>query len=286
MSDSFRNIPLHSLPGEQSPVVLRNIEHKNPYDFTTEHRHTYFEIFFFKKGGGKQLIDFKESRVFSNSCYIVFPHQIHLLKRAATSNGLLVQFSEEVITSTQVLTLLQQHFHGGNPEVFFEKNKEKISKVEPLLELMFDTLKTDKTSAVGISVLLVQALILLLFDLKDASTSVVLTDDHKLLFEFQELLDQQYTTNHTVGKYASLLNTNEKKLAAVTKKNLGLSPLQVIHNRLLLEAKRLLIFQTNSHKEIAFQLGFDSPSSFSLFIKNKTGLNPSELVTQLAKIHK
>jgi len=62
--------------------------------------------------------------------------------------------------------------------------------------------------------------------------------------------------------------------------------LQVIHNRILLEAKRMLLFEEIAHKEIAFQLGFDSPASFSLFIKNKTGFTPSELNQQLVKIHK
>ena len=99
-------------------------------------------------------------------------------------------------------------------------------------------------------------------------------------------MDEQYSSNHLVNKYASSLNVSEKKLAALTKKYLGLSPLQVIHNKLLLEAKRLLTFKKNSLKEISFQLGFDSPASFSLFIKNKTGLTPSGLTDQLAKIHK
>ena len=61
---------------------------------------------------------------------------------------------------------------------------------------------------------------------------------------------------------------------------------QVIHNRILLEAKRLLLFEEITHKEISYQLGFDSPPSFSAFIKSKTGYSPSELTQHLAEIHK
>ena len=39
------------------------------------------------------------------------------------------------------------------------------------------------------------------------------------------------------------------------------------------------------HKEIAYELGFDSPASFSAFIKKKTGLTASEIQTQVAEIH-
>jgi AraC family transcriptional activator of pobA len=53
----------------------------------------------------------------------------------------------------------------------------------------------------------------------------------------------------------------------------------------LSEAKRLLLFEKGSHKEIAYDLGFDSPTSFSAFIKTKTGLSPSELSKQLSEIH-
>jgi AraC family transcriptional regulator, transcriptional activator of pobA len=112
-----------------------------------------------------------------------------------------------------------------------------------------------------------------------------LSGERKLLFAFQQQLEIQFRDNHQVSKYASALNTTEKKLAGITKKYIGQSPLQVIHNRLLLEAKRLLLFEDIAHKEIAFQLGFDSPASFSLFIKNKTGFTPSELNRQLVNFY-
>jgi AraC-like DNA-binding protein len=76
------------------------------------------------------------------------------------------------------------------------------------------------------------------------------------------------------------------KIAFRSCKKLELFPVGVIHNRILLEAKRLMLFEEISHKEIAYKLGFDSPASFSSFIKSKTGLSPIALVNQLAEIHK
>ena len=92
--------------------------------------------------------------------------------------------------------------------------------------------------------------------------------------------------NRGVQFYIEKLITTEKKLSSTIKKHTGLSPLQVIHNRILLEAKRLLLFEETTHKEITYQLGFDSPASFSTFIKSKTGFAPSELTKHLAEIHK
>ena len=49
--------------------------------------------------------------------------------------------------------------------------------------------------------------------------------------------------------------------------------------------KRLLLFGDLTHKNIAYDLGFDSPSSFSAFIKKKTGFTPSEIQAQVNKSH-
>jgi AraC-like DNA-binding protein len=106
------------------------------------------------------------------------------------------------------------------------------------------------------------------------------------MIEFNALLEANYKNQSTVNFYTSRLNVTDKKLASTTKKYTGLSPLQVIHNRILLEAKRLLLFDDVSQKEIGYTLGFDSPASFSAFIKNKTGLPPSELAIQLKYIYK
>ncbi len=280
------SLPVHSLGYNTAPVQVRRIEHKNPYDFTREHRHTYFEIFFFENGGGSQLIDFIDLPVKGKSCYIVFPQQIHLLKREPEAVGRLLQFGEEVLFSMQLRMLLQQHFFSNIPAIIFESDAARFQKCEVLVDLIGDAGVQQTATSHEIALHYLQALLLGLLDGKPAEENSMLATDRKMLFEFRQLLEQQFHENHQVTRYAAALNTHEKKLALVTKKFLGLSPLQVIHNRLLLEAKRLLLFESSSQKEIAFQLGFDSPANFSLFIKNKTGFSPSELSQQLVNFHK
>ncbi|HMT28317.1 MAG TPA: helix-turn-helix transcriptional regulator [Bacteroidia bacterium] len=286
MPHTFSTLPTHSLLLNEPPVQVRRIEHKNPYDFTTEHRHDYFEIFFFETGGGIQLIDFKEYPVVAKSCYIVFPQQIHLLRRAKKAHGRLVQFREEVLASSKIRLLLKQFSFEENAAVIFEKEQKKLNKTGLILNLLEEATQNKSAVSIELSLQYLQALILQLLDFRTATSGIALTDDRKLLFEFQQLLEAEYHENRIVTQYAQKLNTSEKKLALTIKKHLGISPLQAIHDRILLEAKRLLLFETTSHKEISFQLGFDSPASFSLFIKNKTGFSPSELNSQLVKIHK
>ncbi len=286
MPDHKSQLPVHSLSQIESPVQVRRIEHKNPYDFTREHRHDYFEVFFFESGGGSQLIDFHEYPVREHSSYIVFPQQIHLLIRAPEAKGMLIQFREEVIPSSQIRMLLQQTSYGEQAAIFFEQDSQKLLHLSSILELIKGA--ADKQTEISRNMCLhyLQALLLQLLEFSVKEPSIILPEDRQLLFDYRYLIDIEHCSNHSVNKYATSLNTTEKKLSAATKKYLGLSPLQVIHNRLLLEAKRMLLFENTSHKEIAFHLGFDSPASFSLFIKNKTGFSPSELNKELVQIHK
>jgi len=281
-----QHLPVHSLAARDFQIFVKAIQYKNPYDFTRVHRHDYFEIFFFETGGGSQLIDFVELPVNSHSCYLVFPLQVHLLKRSPEAAGLLVQFREEAIASGDLKNLLQLASFGKNTAVIFENNSRKLQQVWATLILLKQASESHSTYSHEISLHFLQALLFQLLEHRKATHKNPPSNDRKSAYQFQQLIEEQYLRNRTVQHYTSLLNLAEKKLSAITKKYWGLNPLQVIHNRLLLEAKRLLLFEDTSHKEIAFHLNFDSPASFSQFVKNKTGLAPSALQKRLTKIHK
>ncbi len=279
-------IPVHSLDGTNFPVCVREIEHKNPYDYTRVHRHDYFEILFFKSGGGNQLIDFIEYPVKPNSAYIVFPRQVHLLNRGKDAVGLLIQFPEEAIYSVSLRSLLRQISFGENPAVIFEEQSERVILFHEMLTTIDKSIEKSSTFSREISIHYLQAMLLQLLENFQFSHDKSSADERAILIAFQHLLDEKYMHEHLVHHYANELHITEKKLSGITKKHLGSSPLQVIHNRLLLEAKRLLIFENVPLKEIAFTLGFDSPASFSHFIRKKTGQTPSELSSNLVEIHK
>jgi AraC family transcriptional activator of pobA len=94
--------------------------------------------------------------------------------------------------------------------------------------------------------------------------------------EFNYLVEQHFRTHTTVKEYASLLSKSPKTLSNIFKKYIDRSPLQIIQHRRLLEAKRLLMSDRKSIKEIAFNLGFSDVQTFSHFFKKQEGRSPSE----------
>jgi AraC family transcriptional activator of pobA len=278
MKSSAENLPLHNLNSGESPLFIWDISHSNEYDFTQKHRHNYFEIIFFEKGRGKQLIDFQEYHLTDYTCYLIHPNQIHLLNRAPGSHGKLIQFRAESVMSPSLLSKLRERIWGGLGGIVFHDSEELYSNMIAIL----NQFNTDSETERNLHLLQV-----LLFDLlANSIDELEATSTDSGFNRFLQLVDAHFADQHSVQFYLSSLSISEKKLASLSKHHMGMSSLQVIHHRLVLEAKRLLLFGEESHKEIAYSLGFDSPASFSAFIKKKIGTTPSELQTQLEEIHK
>ena len=278
-------LPIHSLSDESKQINILPLDHTNPYDFKREHRHTYFEIMLIEKGGCNQLIDFKNYEGYDFSCYIICPQQIHLMNRN-NSSGTVIQFTEYRINSQELRANLRQLSFFENAAIIFENNNEFFNELQIVLAILSKHLSKNDATNNSLVTHLLEAFVSLVIENSCVKASSKIISDKKLLIDFYQLLELHFTRNVGVQFYVEQLVTTEKKLAEITKKHTGLSPLQLIHTRILLEAKRMLLFEETTHKEMAYTLGFDSPASFSSFIKTKTGLSPSELAVQLAEIHK
>ena len=91
-------IPSHTLSNDQtSNVVINRLSKSNDYDFSEPHRHDYYELFYFQKGGGEHEIDFKPFEIESDSFQLVAPGQVHQMKRAPGSMGFVFLFNNEDI---------------------------------------------------------------------------------------------------------------------------------------------------------------------------------------------
>jgi|TARA_B110000879_G_scaffold108611_1_gene145861 AraC-like DNA-binding protein len=85
------------------------------------------------------------------------------------------------------------------------------------------------------------------------------TETH-LFKDFSVLVDQNFKTLHTVTSYSASLGFSPKSVTKHFQKLGAIKPSTFIKNRILLEAKRLLIYTDKSLKEIAFELGFNDPA--------------------------
>lgn len=82
---------------------------------------------------------------------------------------------------------------------------------------------------------------------------------------------------HFVGEYANMLNISFRTLTKYVTESVRRTPLQIINDRIALEAQRLIQSTSLRIKEVAEHLGFDDPSYFVKFFNRQTGKMPTEM---------
>lgn len=100
------------------------------------------------------------------------------------------------------------------------------------------------------------------------------SQDMEFIRKFSQLVETHYTQHHNVADYAAMLNITPKALGKRISKHSPISPNDIIKNRIILEAKRLLIHTDLTVKEIGYKLGYDDPAYFVRLFTNQTDTSP------------
>ncbi len=105
--------------------------------------------------------------------------------------------------------------------------------------------------------------------------------NHKILHQLEEVLGRYFNSDAmvrnglpTVRYVAEALNVSPNYLSGMLKVLTGQSTQQHIHDKLIEKAKEKLSITDRSVSEIAYELGFEHPQSFSKLFKSKTNLSP------------
>jgi AraC-like DNA-binding protein len=97
----------------------------------------------------------------------------------------------------------------------------------------------------------------------------------ELVREFNFLVEVHFRNKHTVADYAALLHRSPKTLSNLFAQVSPKTPLQIINERKMLEARRLLRYTDQAVSEIAYGIGYEDVQTFSRFFKTQEGVSPS-----------
>lgn len=103
-----------------------------------------------------------------------------------------------------------------------------------------------------------------------------------IIREFNYLVESHFAKHHDVAFYASKLNKSPKTLSNLFAVISERPPLSIIHERIMIHARRQIVYTQLSIKEIAFDLGYEDVQSFSRFFKNKEGISPIQFREKLS----
>ena len=256
-------------------------------DLLVPHRKDHYLIVFVRRARTRQWIDMTPYILQDNTIYFTGPNQIIVKEEFKQLWSTGIAFTPEFLSfqenaSLSKLPLLQ------NPQNRHELllTTADISFVEDMLlkintEYQHPGEWQQRMLTAYLTVLLTYLSRLYTAQFKDDATSV----DKLLLKHFQEKVNECFRELREVGDYASLLHISPGHLSEVVKAQSGKPAIKHIHNRMILEARRLLFHTQHPLKEIAFDLGFADASYFNRFFKRETGLTPAEYRANIRKMY-
>lgn len=164
-------------------------------------------------------------------------------------------------------------FYGSHGVMVLDPGHDGQRRLGALLAVFLDEFDTRDHMQGDMLRMLLKRLILLCTRLaRDVTGADRLSEPQvEVVRRFNLLVEQHYRTLHRVSDYARLLNKSPKTLANLFAQYQQRSPLSIIRSRIALEGQRLLLYTDRSAKQIAADLGFDSPATFSRFFKAETG---------------
>jgi AraC family transcriptional activator of pobA len=233
---------------------------------------------------GQQEYDFDEGIMFFISPGQVFGIEVNkdaVLKRS----GWLLLVHPDFLWNSQLAKTIKkyEYFKYSVHEALFLSEKEEITIMGMLhnIEQEYHS-NIDKFSQ---DLIIVQLELLLTYADRFYHRQFITRkiSSHKILDRLEEILTEYFNEDHlshkglpSVQYVADKLNVSPNYLSELLKVLTGQSTQQHIHEKLIEKAKEKLSTTDLSVSEIAYELGFEHPQSFSKLFKTKTSLSPLE----------
>lgn len=269
------------LPQEFEIVDLATLYQDFKATLTTTHRAGFFHIIWFQQGSPTHLVDFNPIKIKPNTLLFLNKDTVQRFDDKSKFGGKAILFTDSFFCKTDADTkFLRNSILFNDLFTVSQFQVQKPSKLfAEILQQMKDELQNTKDDS--------QADILqnLLHNFllhsererrKQNFTEVKKGADLDYVMLFKDLLEAGYKNQKQVNYYAKEIIITERRLNQATTKVLGKSPKELIDDRVLLEAKRILAHTTESIKEIAYQLGFEEPTNFIKYFKKHSLLTPTE----------
>jgi AraC family transcriptional regulator, transcriptional activator of pobA len=242
------------------------------------HRHNFYHLVLFTSGKGFHKIDFEKFALKQGQIYFMIPGQVHSWQFEKNVDGFVLNFSETFMNSFLRNDHYLEQFPfleglAANSVIDLDKATAK-NAVALFQKILQEDLQKKAQFRDQQRLDLLSLFILVNRNLNIKQTGPAAKNNDLAIRNFRKLVEQHYTTLKLPKDYAALLYITPNHLNALCNDILGKSAGEIIRDRILLEAKRLLINADLSISEIAWQLNFADNSYFSKFFKKQAGTTP------------
>lgn len=270
--DDFMNSP-----ATQGFYMNRLSAHLRTHAFINRpHRHNFYILAFFAQGTGTHTIDFVTYTFSPGAVFFLSPGQVHHWSLSPDVEGSILFFSREFIEGYFAARHVSDYtvFRKGYQYLQLQDSRQ-MKLLEQLLEQIAG--EHDSTAAQHDDVVrdYLDILLIKLSHLHHAAPLPTSTDAGIWqMRELERLIDAHFLEEHAPAYYADRLHLGVKYLNELCRRYFNRTTTQLIQERLILEAKRLLVHDDLSVSQIAAQLHFVDDAYFNRFFRKVTGVTP------------
>ncbi|GAB4091118.1 helix-turn-helix domain-containing protein [Flaviaesturariibacter terrae] len=233
------------------------------------------------RNAGNTKITYDNTSVTELNAFLVFqsPGLLYSFFRDDTASGYLLYFRKECFSFFKPDFETEFPFFDLMHTNFFRLNGARFQEFAPMFEEVFTAYEggTDKTHRVASLKLLA-----LLYQLRDFATAFrqweqgFTSPQQALVKQYVQLVNNYYLEKRSIDEYAALLHITPNHLSQTVKVATGKNALAFINERIMTEAKSLILYSDYDIAQVAWQLNFSDPANFGKFFKRHSGTTPLE----------
>jgi AraC family transcriptional activator of pobA len=298
MRDAGRDqIAFYSLSPAADGTASRGLELLRPVawsvaapDTGTPHRHEYQEIILVESGRAMHTIDGRPRVLQPGTAAVIEKGRVHLMLLTERLTGWIIRFTDDFLPSAEP-DALTETVRGlfnpltGTPELTLPAPEQaELGQLLSLMESEYARPEGQRRELVLRHLLAALLLRLDRYRTDQPADERRALPEYRLYQDFLLELERAFRTEHGVAYYADALNLSPERLSRALNRAVGKSAKQLIGERSVLEAKRLITYTTLSMKEIAASLGYSDQFRFSKAFKRQTGLLPQAFREEWRKV--
>jgi len=242
-----------------------------------------FTIISIKQGNGHCFVDNAYVPLKAGTLLLVTPFAFLHLENTVYVQGVVINFTEEFLCRNFLHEqLLYKTSFGPNRRLFFQLGEHEHTNnyLQNQIAMFGWEYRLGKDPLLKFDFLhnILMGIIIALhkYQLENESGRMDISEPFakSQVVHFVQLLNKHFIEESSLQFYANEMNVSIDQLGQICKKAVGWSPKAIMQEKLLREAKRLLLFDAMSVKEISYHLGFTEPTNFVKFFQQHTNTSP------------
>lgn len=236
-----------------------------------------YSIYWIQEGKGIYNIDFEQYKFEDNVLFFLSPGQVFTVDSEHIKTAYKLTFVRDfycIQTHDKEVACNGILFNNIYETPFVKPCKKDTQKLQFILESLIEEFQQNETAQYDMLQAYLKQFIINSVRVKKENHVIKEDTETRLFKDFSLLVEQNFRKMHSVTDYANRLGVSPKSISKHFQKMGVNTPSDFIKKRILLEAKRLLIYTDKNVKEIAFELGFNDPAYFTRFFTKAISKSP------------